>query len=515
MNSRRFLTIAALALAAVVSLPPSALAQRGNSRVFGDLLKRIPKETNALMLVNVEGLYDSPMGRRENWRAQAAENRPDRLSLSPDVTKLAVAMGMDFQTMQERWKIGMVQHKNAPGKLEALAIREGGFVETIEKMEVAWTPRGFDLFVFPDNITGFVSPTNRQAIVTWIKDAFDHPRNFPPGFADRAIFRADNGAQIVLALDLADAVSPKMIEPWLNSIEEVKKTKTEPKLLAPRLASVKSAFLVIRVDQSIEGQIRIEFDRPVDDTGQIGRQLILSVLEEYGADLPEMKTWSCGFDKKTAIEMSGRLSVESARKVISFANPPRLSSSYGDSPNPSSAAEPNAVKPVTKAEPKKANTPSSQPQNPGAVASQVYFRSVTSLIDALKQVDRPTYRSTKLWFDRYAKQIEELPILNVDKDLLDWGTMVSRTLREMASGVNYSAQNQNYTLAQDSYGNYGGYNTYYGNVYGGGSKRLDQALIKRQSDAQLSVDLDKRWQALANSAAETRRKMVEKYQVDF
>ena len=148
--------------------------------------------------------------------------------------------------------------------------------------------------------------------------------------------------------------------------------------------------------------------------------------------------------------------------------------------------------------------------------TQQFTRNESSRGPRRRRLDgRSRYRSTKLWFDRYAKQIEELPILNVDKDLLDWGTMVSRTLREMASGVNYYSQNKSYTLASNSAGDYGGYNAYYGNVYGGGSKRMDQALIKRQSDAMMSVDLGKRWQAIANSVAEIRRKMVEKYQVDF
>ena len=31
----------------------------------------------------------------------------------------------------------------------------------------------------------------------------------------------------------------------------------------------------------------------------------------------------------------------------------------------------------------------------------------------------------------------------------------------------------------------------------------------------MSVDLDKRWQAVETSVADMRRKMVEKYQVDF
>ena len=84
------------------------------------------------------------------------------------------------------------------------------------------------------------------------------------------------------------------------------------------------------------------------------------------------------------------------------------------------------------------------------------------MIDGLKKTDRPTYRSTKLWYDRYAKQVEELPILGVDKELLDWGAMVARTMREMSSGVNYYSQNQKYAVASTPSGNYGGYGAYYG-----------------------------------------------------
>jgi hypothetical protein len=502
-RQRRPRLITATLLVALTA-SPAAWAQSGNSRVFGDLLKRIPQQANALMLVNVDGLYDSPMGRRENWREQANENRPDRLGLSPAVTKFVVALGMDFQSMDERWRVGMAQVRTAPPSLEAIANREGGYVETIENMPVAWTPRGFDLFLFPDHIVGFVSPTNRQAIVDWIRTALDHPRNFPPGFADRAIFRADAGAQIVLAFDLADAVSPMTVKPWLNAIEVIKKTKTDATLLAPRLASVKSAFMVIKVDQSIEGNLRIDFERPVDYTAPVARELILTVLDDIGADLPELKTWTLSFDRKTpAVEMSGRFSEESVRRIVSLARPPQLSST-----GPAAAA-PSTPPP---AESKTAQGAYRSPQSPNEAlsASQAYFRSVASLIEGLKKTERPTYRSTKLWYDRYAKQIEELPILHVDKELLDWGALVTRTLREMSSGINYYAQNQSYTVASTPNGVYAGYGYAYA-----GSKGYDQAVIKKQSDAMMSVDLDKRWQAMETSVSDLRRKMVEKYMVDF
>ena len=310
----------------------------------------------------------------------------------------------------------------------------------------------------------------------------------------------------MLAFDLADSVSPKMVEPWLNSIDVIKKTKTDASLLAPRLASVKSAFLVVKVDQGIEGNLRIDFERDVDYTAQVARQLILDVLEDYGADLPEMKTWTLSFEKKTAVEMRGRLSEESVRKVLSMAHVPRLTPDHPSLSRTTASAE-------AKSEPKTATrpaTPDSQSQPDPVGTAQGYFRSVASLIEGLKGTDRPTYRSTKLWYDRYAKQIEELPILGVDKDLLDWGSMVSRTLREMSSGINYSAKNQTYAVASSPNGSYGGYGAYYAN-----SRAYDQSVIKKQSDAMLSVDLDKRWQALETSVSDVRRKMVEKYKVDF
>ncbi len=69
-------------------------------------------------------------------------------------------------------------------------------------------------------------------------------------------------------------------------------------------------------------------------------------------------------------------------------------------------------------------------------------------------------------------------------------------------------------VASSSGGYYGGYGAN-GYGYGYNSRALDQAVVKRQADSMMSVDLDKRWQLLETSASDMRRKMVEKYNVDF
>ena len=65
-------------------------------------------------------------------------------------------------------------------------------------------------------------------------------------------------------------------------------------------------------------------------------------------------------------------------------------------------------------------------------------------------------------------------------------------------------------MASSSSGYYGGYGGYYAN-----SRSYDQSVIKKQSDAMLSVDLDKRWQLLETSVSDLRRMMVDKYKVEF
>ena len=71
-----------------------------------------------------------------------------------------------------------------------LAAREGGYVEQIETQNIAWTPRNFYLLAFPERIVGFTVPSDRQLLAGWVKNFFIKPRTSPPGWADRAFYRA-------------------------------------------------------------------------------------------------------------------------------------------------------------------------------------------------------------------------------------------------------------------------------------------------------------------------------------
>lgn len=490
-------------------------AAQGGSRKYGELLKRIPEQANVLLLADVDGLFQSPLGKREQWRERAASRASAGLGLADDVSKLVVAARFDLDTMSETWRIGMAESREALPDLEKIAVREGGFVEKIRGMPVAWTPRGFYLFTFPTKVFGFVEQADRHALWKWIDTTLSKPRTFPPSFADTAFFHADGGSAIVLALNLTESVSPSLTEPWLKTIPSVKKANLDPGLLATRLARVKSAYLEIDVGQEMTAKLVIDFNADLAtgapilrDSTPVLKELIITLLENCGAMLPEIKTWNQRFDQKTqSFELSGRIGEESARRVLSLAHPPNLSSSMKPSPGEASLAQSTGKTAAAES----AKQPPVEPTRDQSIkSSQAYYRSVVDLMHGLRQQDRPNYKSMKLWYDRYAKQIEELPILGIDTELLDWGGLCSRTLREMGSGIHYSAKDQTYRLAQSPNGFYAGYGGYYGN-----SKGYDQAVLTREANAVLSVQLDANWQKLEISIADMRRKMTEKYKVDF
>ena len=493
-------TLAAALLIVAVGAP-RADAQ-GPSRKYGDLLKRIPDQANAMLLVDVDALFNSPLGQREKWRERAANRPTGVLGVSTDASKFVVAAAVDLDSADERWKLGMLQTHASPPALTALAAREGGYVEQLQTQNVAWTPRNFYLFAYPERIVGFAVPTDRQLLTGWIRSFLAKPRTFPPSWADRAIYRADAGAAIVLAVNLDQAFAPKQVEDWLRTFqsETVQRNKINFDMLAGRLAGAKSAFLQVDVKETIEGTIRIDFEYPVDMLRPVAKELILAAVDDYGAGLGDLKRWTAEAKDKT-ITLSGRLSEDTVRRILSFIAAPRLTpahESYGDTP-PSSPGESTKAAPPSTAEPSR---------DAGPKATQQYYRSVIDIVQTLKGHKADSQRSAKVWYDRSAKQIEDLPLLNVDSELLDWGSAMARNLREMASGINYAQKDTNFRIHRTAGGYYGGYGY-------GGDRAANAEVIKKQYADVMSVQLDTRWQAIETSVADMRRKLVTKYKVDF
>ena len=151
-----------IAIALIVASVVAPAFGQGTTRKFDDLLRRVPNEANAMVLVDVDGLFDGSLGRRDKWRERSAERPTGVMGVSADASRLVVAAGIDLTTMEERWKVGMLATHASPPGLATLAARDGEYLEQLQAQNVSWTPRNSYLVSFPERIIGFAVPSDRQ-----------------------------------------------------------------------------------------------------------------------------------------------------------------------------------------------------------------------------------------------------------------------------------------------------------------------------------------------------------------
>jgi hypothetical protein len=238
----------------------------------------------------------------------------------------------------------------------------------------------------------------------------------------------------------------------------------------------------------------------------VAKEIILGTLEALGAALgTDAANWSATARGRT-ITLEGRLDATALRRILSLASAPTLTTEYSSS---------DTSVPDTEPSPATARKPTEPSDGDIVKASQGYFRAITDITDNIQQKKNNDWIHIRFWMDKSARMIDELPILFVDNELLDWGSQVSRTLRGMSQGINYVNKDKSYRLASSPKGSYVGYWGGYGGYGGGAYAGADNRLMNTQANSMISVGIDDGWKDFQNSMADMRRKMVQKYKVDF
>ena len=150
--------------------------------------------------------------------------------------------------------------------------------------------------------------------------------------------------------------------------------------------------------------------------------------------------------------------------------------------------------------------------------SLAYFRSVTSLLEDLRG-DRtkqdPRGGQDAVWMDKYAQKIDRLPVLDVDEEVLDWGTKTAQTLRVMATsrrGAGLSAGSQKSGLRTGGY-----YDSYYnvGSINNATATANNANQIDVQTGNVATGQRVEGWRLIDNATADIRKKSTQRYGVEF
>ena len=136
-----------------------------------------------------------------------------------------------------------------------------------------------------------------------------------------------------------------------------------------------------------------------------------------------------------------------------------------------------------------------------------------------------------MWFKRYAKKIDNLPILNVDNQLLDYGVFVSDSLRQSETAMKgigaksgMASRSWGTTTAHESYGVAGGRTADWGNAYGAyrwstqedlAAKGQAEAQVRTQERISGNANAHFIMQGIDQATSAIRRTMTQKYKMEF
>jgi len=486
--------------AVFISLVANTSAQ--SQPKFDDLLRRIPPTANAIVVMDVAGIHESALAKKEGWMNKHEAAFVDRpLMLPPEADRLVLAsrIGRNVRTSYEL----AVMSLKEPLSMRSIARAERGYLDKIDGVEAVWTPSEAYFVALDPKTVGVMYPGDRQLVSRW---ATSKRLGGVSQYLQAAASTVGRGSQIALALDLNNAVEPHRLDELIETSPTLQKSKVDVNKLSPLLLGLKGITLQISITDAARGEFRIDFSQPITLKESLIKSLLLEGLANFGASIDDLEDWNASVSGDSVL-LTGPLSKSGLRRILSVLEIPTTKFS--------SVADESLDELTSDAE--------------IASASRAYFKSVTVLLDDLHtDRDKRDTRGGKdaVWMDRYAKKIDRLPILNVDEELLVFGTNCAETLRVMATarrGAGLSAGTRVANAATGGYsGAYGAYSYGYGGTRvaadltaGNRAASRDRAAIRSQEQNRATGTRTEGWRLIDNATGDIRKKMTAKYKIEF
>jgi hypothetical protein len=278
---------------------------------FLELSRRVPGTANALVLVNVSKLMESPVAQTENWRADRAKRFTSGLTNIPPIAdQLVIGAQLDLEGMQPIWEVALVKTAQMPS-IESAAKKLEGQVDRVGDLAAVRLPDDSYIVQFSSDTVGLLAPANRQLLGRWIRE----PAATLSPYLQEAVGYAERGGAVYLALDLADVVTAADVEAKFEAVEDeaLKTNLIDKQEVAKVIASIQGAMLGITFGEQVFGKLRIDFGQDAAALAPIAKPLMLYVLSERGVMIDE-------FDEWTASVQGTRMSLEGSLTASGFAH---------------------------------------------------------------------------------------------------------------------------------------------------------------------------------------------------
>jgi hypothetical protein len=483
----------------IVAIALCGLLPAASYGQFDELAAKTQQGANALMAIDVASALATPLAQEKGWSKKLEGAYIDRATFLPPDAKALLITGTllpdrHFQASAEVAVLKMA----GPVSMASIARANGGEVQQLRGRDVIETRSDAYLASLGPDLLATYSPGNRQAVGRWLSDVADKKVNMLSPYLAEALSKVGAKTQIVLAIDLQDAVSATQAASRLQEEKILEGTSYKLNDVVAQLQSLRGATIEIGVAKAAHATTTIEFNEPLKFSGEFAKKLVLASMENLGMELEDLPKHHFSVSG-SAIVIEGDLSAGGLRRLLSLVEIPSADVSQTDAaPAASQSSSGDQI----------------------AAASLTYFKSVTSLLDDLRG-DR-VKQSAKggqdaVWMERYAKKIDALPLLNVDDELLDWGSKIAETMRVMSTTRrtnNLSAGVAKSGLRSGGYiGGYGG--SYFGGFTTSRETTANANQIDQTYKNQATAVRIQGWQLIDDATAKIRREETKRYGIEF
>ena len=498
MQFRGLLTLFAAAAATLASGVGFARAD------FNDLTRRVPMDANVIVLINVEKILASPLGQKEGWKDKLADNFAEKpMVVPPGVTRLVLGSQLDPTTLQPQWEVSIMDLQSEVS-VDSIAVAERGFVDNLAGKPAAYSPINAYFVQLKPRVLAAVAPANRQFTARWARNSDAMGSAFLSDYLKNAALAVDK-SDYVLAIDLTDVASRRRVENRIKREEftSLAGKKDQAAALADTLASIKGLTLTVEFAATAKGRCVIDFGKDAGPLASVGKNLLCEMLARGGADFPDVQRWKFTASG-AALVGEGSISLDGLRMLFSIVDPP-TPLQPGDASPQGSPGSPTADNKAM------------------AAASQKYYKTIAAILDKMESgaKDAPSMSHLAAWMRRDARRIARLPILNVDPDLMAWGSEVSTRLTDVATifstgGLGAQARTTGVTSTYSDTEDEGGY--YFSRAQQDTERRnADRVRMSaaKEEQAKTLSQAAEQLNALRTARNQIRATMTQRYKVDF
>jgi hypothetical protein len=285
----------------------------------------------------------------------------------------------------------------------------------------------------------------------------------------------------------------------LRYSKSLAKTKADVEQLTKVLTGLRGVKLTLRVDQAIHGELQLDFDSPPNALTPVGKALVLEAMDAIGLSIDEMTRWSARV-RGNSFVLAGELTQVSARNLLKQFS---LQTAAPEPPPDAATGQPS--------------------QDPKATTALRYYRSLKSILDDVKSQKTKTFKQLAQFYRQGAEQIEQLPILNVDPDLIKFGTDLSVTLRGLGNLAKGTGAREKYlqgSMSEYAVTTYAGYTNGYGyGAYFPQTQKVNNFSqvnnMQALTNAQEAAIRTQTWTNIDVAMNQMRQKMVARYKIEF